>query len=405
MTATERGPKKIPRVLFVDTDPRTGDSLCSFLDGEVPWEVEHAETPDEAVAVLAERYVDAVVCDLATPEKDGVPFLLAARQASPHTVRLAAAAVEDAAAWSADAHRILRAPLSREVLVEALEAAADIGRTVPAPDLVRAIGLMSSMPMAASAHRDLMTLLSDPEVPEADVVELVETDPGTASRVLQLANASEAARTTAFLSVEPAVRHLGHPALCAIVLESEVGPARVAGRDRRLFSTERLREHARLSAHIASLLVVGTGERAEVATTAALLQHAGRQAYSLHCKHESTEITRRLRDDEDPVELEREVLGCSQGTLGSTLLRTWGLPPAICDAVRTFEAPGLPVRDFEAPHAVHVASALAAQALGADDPSFLCFGPPLDPGAFETWGFTDSLDAWSRTALGLLGAA
>ena len=139
---------------------------------------------------------------------------------------------------------------------------------------------------------------------------------------------------------------------------------------------------------------------------AALLQHTGRAVVARHCKHEAEQINRRLRaTDVGLEELEREVLGCSQATIGHALLRAWGVPDAIAEVVAQYPDPPRDDQGFGPAHAVHVASALAAQVLGTVDEVAMVFGPRLDSRTFEAWGFTDSLEQWAHTAEGILALA
>ena len=400
----DESPANRPRVLFVDDDPAILEGLGLSLRREGKrFEMQFSSSAEAALETLSERYVDVLVSGIHMPEVDGVAFLTEAKRHSPHTLRvvLCGEGVEEKA-LAIDAHRLLAKPYDRDPMIAVLEDALRGVESLPSPDLVRAIAMSTALPMAAKIHRQLMRKLDAPASGLSEVAELIESDPGAAARVLQLCNSTFFRKADPVVSIEEAVHTLGLQTLGIVVLEGKVGQEQIAGKERRAFSAARFQKHAHLSSELARMLLGCTGERAELAGVAALFQHVGRQAVAQHCKRESREIMWRMLNAEDLSSLEREVLGCSQADVGSALLRVWGLPEEIARAVGEFAEPEKSAQGFDAAHAVHVASGLAAEALGTEDPLFLCFGPRLDRGHLEHFGFTDSLEPWMATAQGLL---
>jgi len=392
------------RVLLVDGDTVALEGLCSYLHrARRSWEVEIVRNPGAALVALSERYVDVLVSDLRMPEVDGTPFLKEARSISPHTLRIVLSGrAEEGELLSVDAHRLLPRPCCKEELLGVLEDACHVAEVAEAPDLVRAMGMSTVLPTAATVRRKLAAALAGPGCDLEELGDVVESDPGLAARLLALSNSRLFGATGSVSSVREAAAVLGSGTLRAIALDVGVEGERAADGDRSAFSTARLQRHAHLSSELTRLLLGCTEGRAEVAATAALFQHCGRTIVAQNCQQEAEQITRRLRAGVDLDRLEREVLGCSQAELGRALLLVRGIPRELGELVRAYPRPESTGEGFGAAHAIHVASALAADVLGARDEVSSSLGPSLDARTFQAWGFTDSLEQWKHTAEGIL---
>ncbi len=77
---------KRPTVLCVDDEIRSLETLERTLDEE--FDVLTASDADQAMALLAQHEVQAILCDQRMPGKTGVEFLTEVRQKWPQTARL-----------------------------------------------------------------------------------------------------------------------------------------------------------------------------------------------------------------------------------------------------------------------------------------------------------------------------
>ena len=67
---------KIPNVLFVDDEIKIRKGINRlFQQFQVPWTYSLADGVDEALEILQEQEVDAVVSDLRMPDRDGLELL------------------------------------------------------------------------------------------------------------------------------------------------------------------------------------------------------------------------------------------------------------------------------------------------------------------------------------------
>ena len=75
-TDTQTDPKTKRRILFVDDEPRVLDGLRRILRAERgDWEMTFVEGVDQALEVLAEGDLDAVISDVNMPVRDGLDLL------------------------------------------------------------------------------------------------------------------------------------------------------------------------------------------------------------------------------------------------------------------------------------------------------------------------------------------
>ena len=110
-------------ILMVDDDPSVLALLVAQLAND--FEVITAYTCEQARAVLAQRSIDILLCDLHLPDESGIILLDSTRRASPRTARVlltGTARIEDAidAINHAQVHRLVLKPWKAEDLIQSL---------------------------------------------------------------------------------------------------------------------------------------------------------------------------------------------------------------------------------------------------------------------------------------------
>jgi CheY-like chemotaxis protein len=86
MSAPERGDPRRPVVLLVDDEAEIRKVLTLGLASE--FEVESAQSANEAEAMMATRAYDVIVCDHLMPGEEGLNFLIRARRQFPKVQRI-----------------------------------------------------------------------------------------------------------------------------------------------------------------------------------------------------------------------------------------------------------------------------------------------------------------------------
>jgi len=222
---------------------------------------------------------------------------------------------------------------------------------------------IESMPAALA---QLATMLGDPDAGAADFARVLELDPVMTADVLRMANSAWSRSNTEILTVRDAIMRIG----AANVLKMGVGE-RVKGSMKEAASgydlpMGELWRHSVAAALAAERMGAYTSDPIPgAAFTCALLHDVGKLPMSQRLGHQGLGEVQAIVDNEglSHIEAERELLATDHAEAGATIVRRWGLPETLAEAVGNHHDPDRepdPVGD-----AVHVANLVA---------KFICVG-------------------------------
>lgn len=120
-------PRPRPAILLVDDEPHSLAAMKMALEDE--FDCLTAPGADEAARMLAEEWVQVVICDQRMPGRSGVEFLAEVRERWPETVRIIITGYTDASAMvaainEAGIHQFLTKPWHPDQLLVATRNAA-----------------------------------------------------------------------------------------------------------------------------------------------------------------------------------------------------------------------------------------------------------------------------------------
>jgi len=145
------------RILFVDDEPDLLEGVQRMLFRERQrWEMHFATSGAAGLAELAKAPFAVVVADMRMPQMDGIEFLKRARQGVPETVRMMLTGNTDQetaikAVNDGNVFRFMTKPVTREVLVQVVEAGIEQHRLITAEKellsgtLVGSVALLSEL--------------------------------------------------------------------------------------------------------------------------------------------------------------------------------------------------------------------------------------------------------------------
>ncbi|AOE86378.1 response regulator [Pseudomonas sp. TCU-HL1] len=118
------------KIQLVDDDPHILSALQRLLRPQ-GWALHLFDTPEAALAALAEHRYAAIVCDLNMPQLNGLTYLQFARQRQPDALRMLLSAHGDRATLMqainrAEVYRFLSKPWENFEIESALQAAVDL---------------------------------------------------------------------------------------------------------------------------------------------------------------------------------------------------------------------------------------------------------------------------------------
>jgi HD-like signal output (HDOD) protein len=382
---------KRARILFVDDEVAVLQGLRDFLRKERHrWEVVFVSTGQHALDELAKAPFDLVITDMRMPGMDGADLLAKVKELYPAAARMVLSG-------QASREAVLRAmPLAQQFLAkpcEAPEVQAVIERTFGLKALLAnerilgIIGTLESLPSVPKTYLELTATAAQQTSTIADLADIVERDPATSAKVLQLVNSAYFGGQQRATSIRGAVSYLGVDLVKGLALASSTFSTAenlsVEG-----FSLEELRSSSLLVAQVARRLVVNQKLRDEAFTTG-LIHDVGKIVMAIGLPAEYSRVAAEAaRSGLSTHLVEHEIFGVSHAEVGAYLLGLWGLPFSIVEAVAYHHRPGAVLEgDCELLAAVHAADALVDSRGVAVDKNFLALK-----------GFDSRLPQWQAIA-------
>jgi HD-like signal output (HDOD) protein len=366
---------KRARILFVDDEVAILHGLRDYLRKERHrWEVVFVASGQQALDELLKGSFDLVITDMRMPGMDGADLLAKVKELYPAAARMVLSG-------QAAREAVLRAmPLAQQFLAkpcEAPEVQAVIERTfglktLLANERIRGIvGTLESLPSVPKTYMELTAAAAQHDSTIGDLADIVERDPATSAKVLQLVNSAYFGGQQRVSSIRGAVSYLGVDLVKGLALASSTFSTAVhvpvEG-----FSLEELRDSSLLVAQVARRLVANPKLRDESFTTG-LIHDVGKIVMAMGMPAEYSRVAPEAASSGLSTHLvEQEIFGVSHAEVGAYLLGLWGLPFSIVEAVAYHHRPSAVLEgDCELLATVHAADALVDARQGALDAAFL----------------------------------
>lgn len=198
-----------------------------------------------------------------------------------------------------------------------------------------------------------------PDVIPADLVEVVQADPGLTAKVLKLSNSAYYGFQQQISSLREAGNRLGTKVLTNLIVTTcGTRYFREFGGDEESSSELWMRC---VTNALSSRLIAGAHGNCdpEVAYTAALLQDIG----SIVIQRFLTELSEPLQEEArvcgSLLDAEKRVLGLTHAEIGARLSSSWGLPSKLVDTIRYHHRPELAREDPVLAGTAHLAETLS----------------------------------------------
>lgn len=384
------------KILFVDDEPAILRTIRRTLRNlSSSDQVEFESDPMVAIAHLREADYDLVVTDMRMPGCSGVQVLEAAARRNPGGVRavLSGYGGEDEMAQVLPlAHLFIGKPFDPVAIIDLVARASVLAVMPLSNDMRRRLGGLKALPPAPKLFANLSRALEDEDHKTSltDICAILSQDVALVAKLMQLANSAFFGGGARVVRIEQAVQLLGMRLLSGLVLQHELfvntplPPGLLAWRER--LNQESLKT-AELAARIARHQHLDAAARDEAAM-AGLLHDIGRLILIAECRDaEEVGVLLQDRHGDRLCQREEQLLGTHHGWIGAYLLRLWGLPQSLVEAVAWHHQPSQ-ARDagFSTLTLVHVADALVTEMNGVE--------ASLDEGYLRAVGCLDELPAW-----------
>lgn len=363
-----------PHILFVDDEPRILGGLRRMLRTHRDrWDMSFAEGAEAALAALRDRPCDVIVSDYRMPGMNGAQLLERVRIDYPATARviLSGQTNEDnLLSVMVLAHEFLTKPSSPEQLVAAVERLIDVrsasGRGARRPDG----GDVQSLPSPPHTLVELLEALDADDGSAHSVGVVIERDPAATAKVLQLVNSSAYTVGRKVSDVGQAVTLLGLHTVRGLVLMHDL--IRTFDIESGLTAEwlDGLTLHAVETSQLCRMFAAGTDWESN-AFTAGLLHEVGQLVLASTRPHEFSDALACWRDAETETAgsaflcvTESAAIGFTHIDAGVDLLRFWGLPNPVIEAVAGHASTNQPGAVIDAPSAVALAHIVVEADLG-----------------------------------------
>ncbi len=243
---------------------------------------------------------------------------------------------------------------------------------------------LEALPVVAQR---LLAIVREENTTIDTISRLLSTDQALASAVLRYANSARAMPNRRIASLREALARIGHRALSEVLVRACAGPMLDRGLPPYALPRRVAWRHAATaslaSRGLAQLLAVATPDDASIA---GLLHDVGKMVLTSVVPEVAAEAVSIARSRRLPVwQAETLVLGFHHGAVGGALLRSWGLPETVVDAVQYHHEPTSTTNQLAT--VVYLADA-AAHAVGAVGGGGACPLQEWDAPAAEALGGT-----------------
>jgi len=359
------------RILFVDDESMVLDMLrMAVRVMKQTWEPTFAGSGQDALKVLTRQPQDVVMSDLRMPGMSGAQLLNEVMKLYPSTVRIVLsgfAEQETVMRCVGSTHQFLLKPLNMSALIALLQRIANLRQRLQSVEIRELVGGKESLPSIPEVYFEILDALAEPDCPVERIGQIVASDPGLTTKLLQLVNSAFFGFAHEVSSAEEATILLGTGTIRSLALTLHLFTAfktpAVEG-----CSLEQIWSHslrvARLARRIA-MLEGGDEGLAEQAFTAGLLHDVGKLVLAERKAAPYLELVVRARKEGRPLmDVEAEALPATHPEVGAYLLDLWGLPMPLVEAVAWHHRPSQAGSSgFSALTAVHVANVLEQNGL------------------------------------------
>ncbi len=149
-----------PRVLFVDDETNVLQGLARMLRPmRNNWEMEFAESGEEALELLAREHFHVIVTDMRMPGMDGSKLLEQVMQLYPHMVRMVLSGHSDPIMILKSvgaAHQYLAKPCDAELLVSTVERALNLQQLFSTPQVQALVAGLGTLPSLPSLYNQIL---------------------------------------------------------------------------------------------------------------------------------------------------------------------------------------------------------------------------------------------------------
>ncbi len=326
------------KILLVDDEEQVLRGVSRMLESEMEdWEVETAESGDEALQLLESDQFNVIVSDMRMPGMDGAQLLGQVASRFPKILRVVLSGQADRETVMRaiqPMHQYLSKPCDPFVLIEIIGRAEIFQETILSVDVLDAIGKANCLPSVPDIVSDMNRELERDSCNAKSVSAIVSRDPVVTARLLQLANSAIFGMRQPVVELDRAVGVVGNEMVRSLVLSQALFSE---GNRDSILSTEKLFDHclrtAMVGRKLAAFLKLDSSQVNSV-FTGGLLHDIGKIILANAFPERYEKILEASKQSAQTTsELELSEFGANHQGVGAYLLELWGIPSKIIEVV------------------------------------------------------------------------
>jgi HD-like signal output (HDOD) protein len=382
--------------MFVDDDPMVVRGLARNMSTMgAKMDIIVRTSAADALKTLENEMVDVLITDLCMPGIDGAALLNEVRSRYPTIFRFilsGEAKPEVMLQASRMAHQYLSKPCETAVLHKTIvETLARLG-TIKNPEVAKTISQLEGVPSRQASLAEFLRLLNDNSVPLDKIAASLKKDPGLSARLMKVSNSPYFGHSGSVESLDDAIGLLGMDMIVSMAATHKlfaVTPPPAASN----LKLDTLWEHcvyvSSLVRHLGYKLKVPSTVMRE-AGTAALLHDIGKLVLAYAVPSGLAAAHTRAHADHMPDwQAEYFIFGNHHAEIGGCLLKLWGLPEGVVEAVSMHHTPHHSAETSIGPVTlVHIADTLAHAGTSDGTTTF------LDSAHLKALNLPEDLEYW-----------
>lgn len=329
-------------IYIVDDETSVLETLGICLRRLNPdWVIREFTLPNGALEAIKHRPPHLVLTDQTMPGMTGSQMLDLVRQAAPQAVRIVISGHAAQTEKIGAAHQCLSKPFDLGELQARIRQALGAQETLRDPALRQLVTSLESFPVMPAAYAKLVRELERDDSSFDRIVDLLTRDGGVLTRVIQMSNSALFGRNSTITEPAEALMQLGTHVVRALVLSVHLFSAYQTCQCPEV-PIESLWHHSWSSARLAQQLC--RQKLSEAAANdvffAGLVQNLGRLILMENQPDRYRQTCHRALAEKLPlVDVEKEAFGVMPAELSAFMLRLWGMPETVIDAVLFCHSP------------------------------------------------------------------
>lgn len=355
------------RLLLVDDEERVTSGLQRRLSGLLKnFQIITASGGKQGLEIMDHHHIDFVVSDLMMPEMDGATFLEKTQAKYPHTIRVVLSGQADKDLFlkaSSVVHQHISKPCDGASLATTIEQITESTEEVAQEALQKTLAKVHQLPTLAQSQYDLISVLESNEESISIISEMIKKDPAITAKIMKAANSSFFGVGGRITSIEDALMILGVDIVkCLVIVVSFSETIKIPASSG--LSLETHGEHSIGTSLALKKLGIRNGIDAKLiseAFTVAVLHDIGKLILAHVFAEKYKEACDESLQTKVPLwQVEKKLFGNCHAEVGAHLLKIWGLPNSIVEAVRFHHTPHLKenFQEISATSMVHLADYL-----------------------------------------------